>query len=627
MLQSIRDRSQSWFAWVIVIAISALFALWGVGNFAGLGSVEKTVAKVNGEPITGRQLEQQYQTASNQIRQKYGAAANIDAPKLRKSALNRLIEAKVISQGLDRLGFSVSDNQIDEALYSNPAFKVDGQFSMSRFNQLVQNIGLTKHTVKKELASEYLFNQFQAGLFSSEFTLPSEAKQLQSLINQKRSFGYALFKTVHYLNKVNVSSAEIKAYYEHHKHDFYSKEQVKIAYLLLSLDEIAKTQHVTETEANSFYQQNQSAYKSSGKRRISQILIKESATASAAQKAKVQATLNTIEKALKKGEKFTTLVKQYSDDIVSKNNGGDMGWLSMNQPPTALEKTVFNLTKVGELSAPIKTKYGYQIIKLMSIKSPSLIPFPKVKVAIIDRLRAQKAQNIYTNIGDKLSTLTFENPDSLSYAANELKLKIHTSKFFTKQSATGDLGNPKVIKAAFSDNVLLDGNNSDVINLSGNKAIVLRKVVYKKPALRPLSGVSKVIAALLKQKKAKALTLNKAKAVLSALKKGKSGVMLATAYDTLWVQKDNVARTDTKIPSSLLQAIYNEPRPKKGKSINKIDDLSDTGYAVFSLQKVVDTQSSPKRAIYAQGLKQSMTNLLIEQYKAYFKSQASIDIE
>jgi len=630
ILQRIQERSQSWIAWVIVIAISALFALWGIGNFAGGGQAEKSVASVNGEKITDRQLQLQYRRLSDQQRQQFGADVPIDAPKLRKQALQALIENKVLSQGLSDMGFSVASAQITRELYDNPAFKVKGQFSMSRLNALAQNLGLNASKIQVLLANDYVMNQFRTSLILSEFALPKEVTQLKRLIDQQRSVHYALYKSGSYLNQVTLSSAEIKSYYDKHPSQFFSKARVKVAYLLLSLNDIANRQKVTDQQAKSFYNMNKIAFKSPGRRRVSQIFIREPQSLTQPQKVKIEAKISTIQKAIKAGARFSALVSRYSDDIVSKNNGGDLGWITMGQPPTLLEKTVFNLAKSGDVSAPIKTKSGYQIIKLDAIKAPKTLPFDKVKGSIIARLKHQKAQKIYADIGDKLSTMTFENPDSLSYAAMQLKLKLHTSTFFSKGHAPTDINYPSVVKAAFSDNVLQDGNNSDVINLSSTSALVLRKVAYEKPALMPLSKVKAQISMQLKHTKANALAKAKARLLLSALQKGQALQPLLSAAKVTWVQQNDITRRTAptaSLPAALLEAVFNEPRPQKGMPINKLQKINDTGYAVFSLNNVQDGTSSDKKAGYEIALKQSLANVILEDFKAYFKSKASIDIQ
>lgn len=627
MLQRIRDKSQNWIAWVIVIAISALFALWGVGNFAGLGSVEKVVATVNGQKITDRQLAQQYQNLSNQVRQRSGANADINAPKLKQEALTQLINNHVFSYGLQQLGLSVSPNQIDQALATNPALMEKGQFSMDKFNQLVQNLGLTAEALKKEWANEYLFNQFRAGIYLSTFILPSEANQLEQLAMQERHVGYALLKTDHYLNQVTVTDSMIQAYYQKHKQLFYSKERVKIAYIVLSLDDIAKAQTVSVSMAKDFYQNNQSAYKTPAKRRVSQLFIKLAANASQAQQDSVQATLRKINKALKEGVAFSTLVTRYSEDVVSKKQAGDLGWVSLGQPPSTLEKAVFKLKKIGDVSAPIKTENGYQLVKLNAIQASKLIPFSTLQAQIMDRLKSQKAQQLYSSIGEKLSTLTFENPDNLSTAAQALKLNVRTSDYFTREGGKGDLANPKVMQAAFGDNVLVEGNNSDIINLSPKKAIVIRKVDFQKPALQSLGAVKSMIIQRIKQDKAKALAQTKAEVLLKTLNQGQSGVMLATMNDTTWVKVKAVSRSNKKIPPALLQAIFNQPRPMADKAINSVQLIPGVGYAVFSLSSVSDPAKLTHNHIYALSLQQGYTGWLLDAFKAHFKSKATIDIE
>lgn len=620
MLQNIRDRSQSWVSILIIGFLIVMFALWGISYYLGGGALSaQSVAKVNGQSLNINQFRETY----GQLRRR--DAAQIDSgsttiAKVKEQALQSLISQEVLYQSAKTAGLGLGSKALDQYISQMPSFKQDGHFSQALLTAYLRNQGLSIDGLRQKLAKSIAINQWRIGLMSSGFVTPSELNEYAKLSAQKRKIRSAIIHAKNYQGDVKISANEVAAYYKAHSKDFTAPRQVQLAYLSLTLGDIAKTISVTEDDAKAYYQENLSAFSSPPQRKAAMILISAPKTALASVQQLEKKQVDKIEAQLKAGASFAALAKKYSADPVSAQKGGDLGWLTLDAKP--LNKTLFQLKAVGDVSAPIRTNYGWQIVKYVAYKPGKQQPFSAVKLQVTTRLKRAEAEKKYASVGNEMNNLTFQDPTSLKPAANKLNLKIQTTGWITEKGdkQSGLAANAKVRKVAFSDEVLGQGDNSDPININNEHVVIVRVTKHEPAKLKPLSDVKTQITKLLTKQQAMAKAKNAANELLVGLSKNPLAANTAFTEQT-------VSRQDKTGNIAIVKAAFGLNVPTKNHPLSaKLQKIDGVGYAVVQLQSVEAGRqpSSQELSALKAFLSQLSGVMSYMQYQQFAQAQAKI---
>ena len=441
-----------------------------------------------------------------------------------------------------------------------------------------------------DIRSQMLVNQMQGGFVNSEFATPNEVNTAIKLINQKRNISYLIIPASRFTKDVQVNNDDLHQYYQQHQQDFQSPEQVSINYLSLSLPAIKAGLHFDQTKLQQYYEDNIDSYMLPQRWHVAHILAKIPAQATPQQIADAQTKIDDIANQLTAGKDFSELAKQDSDDTVSASAGGVLDWFTQGTLDPGFEKAVASLQNPGDVSAPVRTRYGFSIIKLLGVQKAQPIPFAQAEPQVQNALAQQQAEQIFADDSDKLSNLTYANPNSLDVAAKALGLQVQSSNLFSHDGdKVGLTSNPKVIAAAFSSDVLGQGNNSDVITIDTNTVIVLRVKQHKTASLLPFeevqSQIKDKIAAQLAQQQAKQL----GQTILTSLQKDPTSVnKIAQQYSFAWQTDNNAGRYDSRVDAPILHEAFLMPHPTNNAPALAGFDLPSGDYAVISLNGVTD---------------------------------------
>lgn len=629
MLQSIRDRSQGWLAGVIVFLVIATFALWGIHSYlTSNGGQPDVVASVNGKKITQAMLNTAYERLRQQQQMQLGADFVIDQKaemQLKKQALSQLIMAQVLVQAAIKEGYRITMGEVEGALLAIPAFQVNGRFSRERFNEVLNGTLYNERSFLDDLQTSMLINQVRGGFIASAFALPPEVETAIKLINQKRDIGYVVIPAARFSKSVAVNENDALAYYNQHHDLFTTPEQVSVDYIELSVSQLANNQHFTDDQLMQYYQNNLSNYTTPQRWRIAHILVQVLPNAGSQQESAAKAKAGDIEKQLKSGVSFAKLAKKYSDDKLTANKGGQLDWFSSGMIDPSIEKTVANLQQVGAISAPVRTKYGYDIIKIVDVEKPQVKPFAEVRAQVTKALAQQQAEQAFADESDKLSNLTYSNPGSLNVAAKTLNLQVKTSDLFDKTGGKDEVtANPKVIAAAFNSDVL-QGNNSDVIELNPDTLVVLRVKQHVPANLKAFNDVHAQVMQILKDKAAQQKAQTVGQQLLQQLQQGKSGQQLAQQNGFKWQEIKDIGRYYTKAPAAVVSYAFGMPRPDGQHIISAAGfQLPNKDYALVKVNAIHDGELSnpndPQKRIYQEELENTNGQL---DYAIYVKEQLS----
>ncbi len=591
MLQLIRDRAQGIVIWAIVGLIIITFALFGLSSYLS-DSTTTSVATVNGVEITPAGFQRAYQNYQQRLQQTLGKRYRpelFNESKVKKQVLELLIQQKLLNQELDRAGYHAAPDQILNRIAAMKVFQEDGKFSPQRYKQLLESQGVNSFVFEKQIARELTEQQLRSGILLSGFVTDNELKRFARLQNQKRKLSYILLPKFRYLKSTRLTEKEIKDYYAQHKNEFTTPEKVSVEYLELNLDDMSREVDVSDKAIAEYYvEQRQSFIRQPEQRKASHILIKvENAAGESAALQKIKK----IQKELANGADFAKLAKKYSEDITSASQGGELGYFGRGVMDKAFENAVFSMKK-GEISQPIRSRFGYHLIKLEDIRKAKIAKLKDVKKSIRHDLQIQQAEQDFYDTVDKLNNLSYENPDSLAPVAESLGLEIKKSPLFTRKGGSGLFARPKVVSVAFSDEVLSEGHNSQLINLSDTHVLVLRLAKHEPPKQQALKDVRERVKALLQDKKVAEKIKADSVAALEKLRAGANPEKLARSLKAEWKSVGAVSRTgeDTKITldPQIRHELFQMPEPGKGKKAYKNILLANGDGVVLILSAVID---------------------------------------
>ena len=624
MLQSIRNNAQGVFVWIVVGLIVVSFALFGLGSYLS-GASKVVSASVNGVEISNTALTRAYQNYQERLRKMFGDQYRPElfgTSRVKNEVLQGLITQEVMNQMLFEQGYLAAPEQVLEKIKTYEAFQEAGVFSAKRYKEVLAAQQMSGDAFENDLSRKIASQQIRTGINNSAFLTETEKNKLASLQNQKREIGYFNVSVKPYNKLIKINDADIQAHYDKNPQSYLTTEKVELEYIELNMDDVAALQEVTDEAVKERYESSPESYM-------------ENDGAAATKK------LNAIRKQIKQGVDFAALAKKHSEDKGSAKQGGDLGYVTRGIEEQ-FDKVVFALKK-GEVSQVIKSKLGFQIVQLDDIRAGDpeerkvrhilikaenkLKAFSDVKVAIMKELQYQQASKVFFDDADQMSNLSYETPDSLEPVAEALGLKVKASDLITRRGGAGVFANAKVLSAAFSDDVLKQGRNSEVLELSDTQLIVLRVKQHKAASVLPLVKVRlRIKNSLLRQqanKKAQDVTSD----ILTRVQNNESIVSIKKRYSevewnkTGWITRK--AENKSTLPEALRKHAFAMPKPQlESMSWDKVS-LAGGDQAVVALLKIEEVNNGDSDS---DSIIQVIGNADYESFVQYLKSQADITV-
>jgi peptidyl-prolyl cis-trans isomerase D len=562
MLQIIRDRAQGVFAWIIVGLITIPFALWGINSYFG-GGGDDSIAEVGGVKITPQQMQRAYQQQRDRLQQMFGGKIpeNLFSEEMMKSQiLQQLIEKEVLIQAAADNGMRIGDQQLANIITGIDAFHRDGKFNAEEYERVLARQGMSPRLFEQRVRRDLMASQLTDGVVSTEFTLDTEVDDFLRLQQQQRDIGYMVLPVSKFESAISVSAEEVRSYYEGNSGRYTLPEQVKIDYLDLNAADIASTIKVDEDELRQRYEAQKDNFRTAEERRARHILIQAGDGAPEQELAEARARAEALLQQIINGEDFAALAQAESQDPGSAKKGGDLGFFGRGIMDKAFDEATFSLEK-GAVSGVVQSAFGFHIIKLDDIKGGDTKPYEEVAAELKRELQQERAAEIYYDKAEQLANLTYEQPDTLNVAAEQLQLAIKSSGYFARSGGADISSDPKITTAAFSEDVLVRGNNSATIDLGNNHLVVLRINDHKAESLRPLDEVASEIETLLKQDKARVKTQETAAALFTRLQAGESPESLAGSLQLEWHMRNGLQRDESKMDRTIVQSAFRMPHP------------------------------------------------------------------
>ncbi len=623
-MQAFRDLVRGWLGKALLALLMIPFAIVGIESYFVSGKAAP-VATVNGEEISQTELDRSVDTQRQRLLANMGEnpdASRIDIAVLKQEVLKGLVDRAVLNQQAKKAGFLVDDATIARLIQETPAFQENGVFSQARYEQMLRNVGEDPINFPNKAKKEIAVSQLSSGINQTAFVTNKELDALLAVDNQQRDIHIAVVPAAQYLSSVQVSDAEVAAYYKANTAKYTSEDKVSIDYMLLGADDFVNKVVLTNEDLDAHYAEKVKALAGNEQRRAAHILISVN---DKVKDADALAKANDIAKRIKAGEDFGALAKEFSQDPGSAANNGDLGLAGHGTYVPEFEKTLYSL-QVNEVSAPVKTQYGYHIIKLLEVQKPPVPTMAELRPALETEVKAAKSEELFNDAVEKMDALAYESSD-LQEGAKQYALTIQTSPLFTKQGGEGIASNRKVVQAAFSDDVLKDGKNSTAIALDNQHSVWLHVNKHEPSRIKAITEVAADIKLTIQLNKASLLAKAQADAISKALNSGKSAAEVAASFKLQWQDFLATSRNATTPAANLLKVAFRLPAPKTEAAWAAESTPSGMDFAVVALSKVsvgVSTLTDDQKKQFMSTLANARGQQEMQDYVTYLRSSAKI---
>jgi peptidyl-prolyl cis-trans isomerase D len=632
MLQTLRDKTSGWFATVLLAALTVPFAFFGIDQYLTQHN-ETFVARLQAPPswwpsapatwpvtmlwqtdtIEADEFRDALERARRLARQQQGdnfdprAFESVDN---KRNILDRLIDQHVLQMTADRQGIAVSDAQVRNAIMAIPAFQGDnGQFDKERYLQALAAQGMTPARFDKEVRESLASQLLPQQVAQSAFVTTSESQRVVRLIGEKRDVAFVTLPAPA-PDTAPVSAQEIQRWYDAHPADYRAPEMVTIEYVDIDGSTLPVAATADDATLRQRYEQEKARFVQPEQRLASHILIKVPEGASpAVQKAAEAKAQQIAAQARAPGADFAALARANSEDTGSKAAGGDLGLVTKGQMVKPFEDALFAM-KPGEVSAPVKSQFGWHVIQLREVKAGAQTPFEQVRDQLAKEQADADREHAFNELVGKLVDQVYKNPTSLAPAARTANLTVQRLGPFARGQGTGIATNAALQRAAFSESAIQDGTVSDPIELGPNHSVLIRVVAHSEARQRPLAEVAPQVIAAVRGDRARRAAEASAEQMVAALRQGKSLAELASARglpapSQLPSLPRNVPLPDPKAN----EAIFAVQAPLAGQVAPGKAVLADGRIVVFVVNKVTPGTAADATPEQLQSLKQQVAQM------------------
>jgi peptidyl-prolyl cis-trans isomerase D len=554
MLQDIRENAQGTIAKIIIAVLILSLSIWGMDAIVGGFSGEPEVATVNGQDIPERDflrlVQMETQRRLSQMESPDPALLNED--QIRKDVLETMIQQEVMTQDAESQGLALTDADVDALIRQMPQFQVNGQYNTERYKAVLRNAGMGPGEFRQSLHKQYVINQIRAGIIESGVVTSNNVARLLRMQNQTRDFRVVNIPVSAIADQVKVTDNDIQAYYDANKSTFQQPEQVDAAYITLSLGALADQIEISDKDLEDYYKTRAESL-AREERRASHILIEDGEDA--------DKTIATIQKRLADGESFADLAKEYSIDTASAKNGGDLGYAGRGVYDDAFEQALFALKK-GQVSDPVKTRYGVHLIKLDDVRRSEVPPLDEIKDKLRDELARDRAEKRYAEVRSQLADSAYA-ADDLAEPAKELGLEVREAKGITRNGGPAPFDHQGLVRQLYSDDVLTGGYNTELIDVGDNVSVVARVRKHHDAEQLSLDQVRDDIRDTLTAQKTQEALQKRADSIIAGLREGQT---LGDLNAGEWVSYKKQPRTSPGLDTRVMQAVFSLKRPEESKA-------------------------------------------------------------
>ena len=588
MLITIREKASGVIGWTVAGVIILVFAVWGIGSYFE-GVSEIIVATADKIEINQQTYQQAMSDRRRRLVQMMGR--NVDAELFSSTAFKRqvveeLIDTTLQNETLHASGFRISDAQLAALIQNTAVFHTDGQFDRDRYELLVQNAGMTIQGYESYQRQQGVVDQLVRGLGQSAIVSGNSIDKAWKLLDQRRIASYTTLEFDNFLDDIQVSEAAIEKEYQANLDGYFEPASIQVDYLKLSVEDLGTRLDVDEADILQMYEDNPDRYRQPGSRSVSHILLSVSPDAVDAQIDQVRRSASEIVARARGGESFASLAEVNSDDKGSAKRGGELGVIRPGTMVKPFEDAVFEMVE-GEISEPVRTQYGFHVIRLDRITESTVQSLDQVRSEIKAEVRRLRAEEQFNELAEILGSTVFEQPDSLEPAADYLGVKVMRSEWFTQDAGTGIAEFQGVRDAAFGNEVLIDGLNSELIEIDQDNLVAVRKVDYRARRQLDLDEARPELEKRLRAVEASDRMEKAGEDLVARLKSGADWDELLIAHKLARVRLPEATETLLEpLEQVVARVVYAALVPLSGQIVYGGERISPARYAIYRLERV-----------------------------------------
>jgi peptidyl-prolyl cis-trans isomerase D len=564
MLGTIRDKASGWIAGIIVGALIISFAFWGVSSYFGGGEVY--VATVNGNEIKYQTFQRSFYRLRQQMQSVLGGdALSLEEEEfVKEQTLEKLVDAEIVNQIIKNNGLRVSNRKVVDTIKNLEYFKGEEGFDRFKYDRAISSMGMDPVFFEAQLRMDLLSEQLQAGLSDSLFVLDSELESVLKLKTQTRDLTYTTLSLSSFIDESEVSDAEIEAYYKANPEQFADPEKVKIAYLELDVNELAKSIETDEETLRTYYNDNKDKYDVADQRSITKLFVQTSfedadknlKEGTEEEKAKAKAVMESVLVMVKEGKGFEEILEKFTEEGKGSLQYSENNFLPKGVMDKEVEEFVF-ASEEGAVSEIIESKKGFNIVKVGEIRGGPKNVFESVSEQVAFDYKQGQAELQFFELADQLTNLSYEHSGTLEVAAEAIGIEIIETDFFSRNSASeGVLSKPQVISKSFDVELINSGQNSDAIELSDNHIVVLRVLAHKAAKTKALDDVrDEVIASVQAERAAKKIS-DVSEQIVKELESGVSTDEVTSDVRLEWTTVEKTSRDNAEVNRSVLRNAF-----------------------------------------------------------------------
>lgn len=623
MLQSMREGVKSPWVLVVIGLIVLSFVLTGAESLT-FGGAQSGAAKVNDREISFNELQFAIEQQRRQLSEIYGDQLDpsmLDDDLLRPGVLNNLVDRALLEDYALSLGITASPEAVRRSITSNPTFEVDGSFSVDYYRDVLRSNGLTPDVYRAEQGSTDQLVKLESVIADADFITPVEAKAAIDVVVERRDVRFLVVPESALSSESQVTDQAVTEYYEVNAELFAQPERLSVEFIELNPSQFALP--VDEAELEAQLADALADYETKAQSEVAHILlIQEDDETDEVYAGRIKAVADR----LVADEDFAAVAADASDDIGSSFVGGDLGFTDGSVFPDAMEEAIADLD-VGGVSSAVTTDAGTHFILVKSRSAAEQVPDDLLRAEITESLQTAQTQRDLLIAVDQLRDLVFMT-SGLASAAEQLGVSVSISQPFSRDEGLGLFNESSLRSAAFSDDVLVDGNNSDVIELSGSRFVALAVKERLPEGTRPLTEVRDGIAAQLSLEAQDLAMRTLVDEVNASLKNGETLESVSTAKGYEWRVELAATRQNVNLPSSVLQSAFSK-RSADTETVSAVR-LDDQSYALVQLARTQagreDTMVGAERDALLQEVSDVSASLVRQEFMADLKRRGDVVI-
>jgi peptidyl-prolyl cis-trans isomerase D len=562
MLQAIRDKFTGWIA-IVFIGLLSITLVISFGNMDQTPLQDDVVITVNGEEITLFEFQEEFSNKLAEFQDILGdEVPAVLEQSIKESAAEDLIIRRLLLDYLSESGYRVSPEYVAELIQTNENFLLGGVFDRQNYQAILASQGVSIEQFENDLRLQLEINQLRRGFIETSFITNAEFKTFIELQMQERSGKLLSINSDRFLNQVEIKMSEINEYYQSNLDLFQSDEVVDVEYISINIEDVAQQVDYSPEDLREYYEDNLDRFVTNEERKSSHILI------AIDEDTDNEAALNlaTEIKTKLETELFDDLAKQYSDDPGSAELGGDLGWAETGLFVPEFESALFSMD-VGEVSEPVKTDFGYHIIRMDDIKSGEQQGFNEIEYELDLEYSQLLAEEELFEMADQMADLTLQSYNEISSVAEAMNLEINNIDDFSRVGSTLLHQEPDMINVLFSPASIELGENTPLFQI-GDSIIVARAKSHRLPSTKLFPEVEADIESFLKNEKAMNLANQYAEDVKDQDDFSFDGLSVEEGIES---EDFQILRNSNNYPRGLTEAIF---------SLNQ--DLIEEEIVVFS---------------------------------------------